>query len=133
MAGDLLEPCRAGNLDGAPMADGADVVTLRLPVQYYDPSIVPLTIAPDRPATTICKVSLVIDQNLAPLGGDFPRDRSAVRPHLDSTRGSTTSRTCTVAERLDGSLHDVKALSSPPMAVRRLRRATGQIAADMGT
>ena len=119
---------------GAPMADGADVVTLRLPVQYYDSSIVPLTIALDRPATTIRKVSLVIDQNPAPLAATF-----AIGPQSGLTSISMRVRINNitdvhlVAERLDGSLHDVKRFIVAADGCSALSaKDRGQIAADMG-
>lgn len=119
---------------GAPMADGADVVTLRLPVQYYDSSIVPVTIALDRPATTIRKVSLVIDQNPAPLAATF-----AIGPQSGLTSISMRVRINNitdvhlVAERLDGSLHDVKRFIVAADGCSALSaKDRGQIAADMG-
>ncbi len=119
---------------GAPMADGADVVTLRMPVQYYDSSIVPVTIALDRPATTIRKVSLVIDQNPAPLAATF-----AIGPQSGLTSISTRVRINNitdvhlVAERLDGSLHDVKRFIVAADGCSALSaKDRGQIAADMG-
>ena len=93
----------------APLSEGGDVVTLRMPVQYYQSSSVPVSIMLDRPATTIRKVTLVIDQNPVPLAATI-----AIGPQSGLTMISTRVRIDNytdvhlVAERLDGSLHDVK-------------------------
>ena len=94
---------------GARMEEGADVVGLKMPVQFYDSSLVPVTITLEKPATTIRKLTLVIDQNPAPLAATF-----AIGPQSGLTMISTRVRINNytdvhlVAERLDGSLHDVR-------------------------
>ena len=93
----------------APLAAGDDVAALRMPVQHYQSARVPVTIVLDRPATTIRKVTLVIDQNPAPLAATI-----LIGPQSGLTTISTNVRVDNytdvhlVAERLDGSLHDVK-------------------------
>ncbi|HRY01907.1 MAG TPA: quinoprotein dehydrogenase-associated SoxYZ-like carrier [Beijerinckiaceae bacterium] len=94
---------------GAPLTDGEDIVRLRMPVQYYDSSLVPVTITLEKPATTIRKLTLVIDQNPAPLAASF-----VIGPQSGLTTLSTRVRINNytdvhlVAERLDGSLYDVR-------------------------
>ncbi|MDE2361819.1 MAG: quinoprotein dehydrogenase-associated SoxYZ-like carrier [Hyphomicrobiales bacterium] len=92
-----------------PLTEASDVASLRMPVQYYESSSVPVTIQLDKPATTIRKVTLVIDQNPAPLAATI-----AIGPQSGLTMLSTRVRVDNytdvhlVAERLDGSLHDSK-------------------------
>lgn len=91
------------------MSDGEGVVALRMPVQYYESSSVPVTIQLEKPATTIRKLTLVIDQNPAPLAATI-----SIGPQSGLTMLSTRVRIDNytdvhlVAERLDGSLQDVK-------------------------
>jgi sulfur-oxidizing protein SoxY len=91
------------------LADGGDIVALQMPVQYYQSSAVPVTIRLEKPATTIRKVTLVIDQNPAPVAAVI-----SIGPQSGLTMISTYVRIDNytdvhlVAERLDGSLHDVK-------------------------
>ena len=94
---------------GAPLTESRDIVALRMPVQYYDSSLVPVTIELEKPASTIRKLTLVIDQNPAPVAATF-----AIGPQSGLTMLSTRVRINNftdvhlVAERLDGSLHDIK-------------------------
>lgn len=94
---------------GARIAEGDDVASLRMPVQFYESAFVPVTIRLDRPATTIRKLTLVIDQNPAPLAATF-----LIGPQSGLTTISTRVRVNNVtdvhlvAERLDGSLHDAR-------------------------
>jgi len=94
---------------GAPLTESRDIVALRMPVQYYDSSLVPVTIDLEKPASTIRKLTLVIDQNPAPVAATF-----AIGPQSGLTMLSTRVRINNftdvhlVAERLDGSLHDVR-------------------------
>ncbi len=94
---------------GAPLTESRDIVALRMPVQYYDSSLVPVTIELEKPASTIRKLTLVIDQNPAPVAATF-----AIGPQSGLTMLSTRVRINNftdvhlVAERLDGSLHDVR-------------------------
>ena len=94
---------------GAPLTESRDIVALRMPVQYYDSSLVPVTIELEKPASTIRKLTLIIDQNPAPVAATF-----AIGPQSGLTMLSTRVRINNftdvhlVAERLDGSLHDVR-------------------------
>ena len=94
---------------GAPLTESRDIVALRMPVQYYDSSLVPVTIELEKPASTIRKLTLIIDQNPAPVAATF-----AIGPQSGLTMLSTRVRINNfpdvhlVAERLDGSLHDIK-------------------------
>ncbi|HMN71881.1 MAG TPA: quinoprotein dehydrogenase-associated SoxYZ-like carrier [Rhodoblastus sp.] len=94
---------------GAPLVESRDVVALRMPVQYYDSSLVPVTVDLEKPAATIRKLTLVIDQNPAPVAATF-----SIGPQSGLTMISTRVRINNftdvhlVAERLDGSLHDIK-------------------------
>lgn len=94
---------------GAPIAEGGDVAALVMPVHYYVSSAVPVTIRLDKPATLVRKLSLVIDQNPAPLAGTF-----TIGPQSGLTMISTHVRindytdVHLVAESADGALHDVK-------------------------
>ena len=94
---------------GAPLSESRDIIALRMPVQYYDSSLVPVTIDLEKPASTIRKLTLVIDQNPAPVAATF-----AIGPQSGLTMLSTRVRINNftdvhlVAERLDGSLHYVR-------------------------
>ena len=91
----------------APIAESDSVAALRMPVQYYQSSAVPVSIVLEKPATTIRKLTLVIDQNPAPLAATI-----SIGPQSGLTMLSTRVRIDNytdvhlVAERLDGSLHD---------------------------
>lgn len=119
---------------GAPLRDGRDVVALRMPVQYYDSSIVPLSIVLEKPATTIRKLSLVIDQNPAPLAATFMiGPQSGLTMLATRVRINNITDVHLVAERLDGSLNDVKRFIVAADGCSALSvKDKGEIVASMG-
>ena len=119
---------------GAALTEGGGVAVLKMPVQYYDSSKVPVTIELEKPAATIRRLSLVIDQNPAPLAATI-----AIGPQSGLTTLSARVRVNNitdvhlVAERLDGSLHDVKRFVIAADGCSALSaKDKDRIAADMG-
>ena len=92
-----------------PLGDGAGVVSLQSPKETYEAALVPMTITLEKPATAVRKVTLVIDQNPAPLAASF-----TIGPQSGLTMISTRVRVNdytnvhVVAESTDGSLHSIE-------------------------
>jgi sulfur-oxidizing protein SoxY len=94
---------------GRPMTPGDEIVSLRAPKETYEAAIVPMTISLEKPATFVRKVTLVIDQNPAPMAATL-----TIGPQSGLTMISTRVRVNdytnvhAVAETADGSLHVVE-------------------------
>lgn len=106
-------PELASNLfNGRPLADGTALLAIEMPGRAEDAAIVPLTLRTTlAPADTrrIVSVTVVIDENPAPLAAIFHIGPSAVLPEI-STRVRVNSYTSVhaVAELDDGKLYVVK-------------------------
>lgn len=94
---------------GRPMTPGSDVVSLQSPKETYEAALVPMTISLEKPATAVRKVTLVIDENPAPLAASF-----TIGPQSGLTMISTRVRVNdytnvhVVAETTDGALHVIE-------------------------
>jgi sulfur-oxidizing protein SoxY len=89
--------------------DGAGLVTLVAPKRAEDAAIVPIEIGvrmPDGDARRVSKVTVVIDENPAPVVGTFtfPEDRTAFDLSM-RVRVNSYSHVRAIAETSDGRLH----------------------------
>ncbi|MEF2552087.1 quinoprotein dehydrogenase-associated SoxYZ-like carrier [Aurantimonas sp. A2-1-M11] len=90
------------------LIDGSDVIALEAPARATDPAIVPLTLTID-PAKDIRRITLVIDENPAPVAATFD-----IAPDSGLTQLSTRVRVNAytdihaVAEAADGTLYVTK-------------------------
>ena len=98
---------------GRPVLDGSSLVTLEAPRRAEDAAIVPIgmsVVLPAGDSRTLQSLTLVIDENPAPVAGTF-----TIGPHSGVTWISTRIRVNTysyvraVAELSDGQLYGVKA------------------------
>jgi sulfur-oxidizing protein SoxY len=93
--------------NGRQLADGANLVTIEMPYRAEDAAIVPVTLRANLPAgdtRTVKAITLVIDQNPAPVAATF---RLGTGIAMISTRVRVDSYTNVhaVAELGDGTLH----------------------------
>ena len=96
--------------DGRPMADGTGLIAIEMPTRAEDAAIVPVTLRLNLPpgdARSVKAVTLVIDQNPAPVAARFDIDPTVT---MISTRVRVDSYTNVhaVAELSDGTLHVTK-------------------------
>jgi sulfur-oxidizing protein SoxY len=97
---------------GRPLADGSGLIALDMPYRAEDAAIVPLTIRTTLPAAdarTVRTITVVIDENPAPLAATFELGAKAGVTEI-STRVRVNSYTHVhaVAELSDGSLYAVQ-------------------------
>ncbi len=93
--------------NGRPLADGAGVIAIEMPYRAEDAAIVPVTLRamlPGSDSRTVKAITLVIDQNPAPVAATFQVGEGVT---MISTRVRVDSYTNVhaVAELSDGSLH----------------------------
>jgi sulfur-oxidizing protein SoxY len=97
---------------GRPILDGAGIVALEAPYRAEDAAIVPITMKVDLPAgdkRVLRKLTLVIDENPAPVAGTFTIGaNSGVTEISTRVRVNTYSYVRAVAELSDGRLYGVK-------------------------
>lgn len=98
--------------DNRPMEDGSGVIALEMPARAEDAAIVPVTLRVKRasdPGRRIVAITLVIDQNPAPMAAKFKLGADAHVSEI-STRVRVNSYTDVhaVAEASDGKLYMVK-------------------------
>jgi len=98
---------------GRPVLDGSDLVKLEAPRRAEDSAIVPIGMRVDLPAgdpRTLRSLTLVIDENPAPVAGTFTiGPHSGVTSIATRVRVNTYSYVRAVAELSDGQLYGVKA------------------------
>ena len=95
--------------DGRPLVEGTGVVAIEMPDRAEDAAVVPVTLwlrAPEADGRTVRAVTLVIDQNPAPVAAKFQLGAGAGAAMI-STRVRVDSYTNVhaVAELSDGTLH----------------------------
>ena len=92
-----------------PMQDGTGILTLEAPVRAEDAAIVPMTITTSLPAgdtRTIRKITLVIDQNPAPVAAEFEIGENAGVDRIETrVRVNSYTKVHAVAEASDGTLY----------------------------
>jgi Predicted secreted protein len=92
-----------------PMQDGAGVITIDAPYRAEDAAIVPITLdfaLPPGDARRIEKVTLVIDENPAPVAATFTLGESAAVDHIETrVRVNAYTSIHAVAEVSDGTLY----------------------------
>lgn len=98
--------------DGKPISDGSAVIALEMPARAEDAAIVPVTLrikpASD-PAHRVVAITLVIDQNPAPMAAKFTLGPDAnVSEIATRVRVNSYTDVHAVAETSDGKLHMVK-------------------------
>lgn len=94
---------------GKPMTPGGEFVSFQAPKETYEASIVPMTISLEKPATAVRKVTLVIDQNPAPMAASFDiGPQSGLTMISTRVRVNDYTNVHVVAESTDGSLHVVE-------------------------
>jgi sulfur-oxidizing protein SoxY len=98
--------------DGRPLVEGTGVVAIEMPDRAEDAAVVPVTLrlaAPSADGRTVKAVTLVIDQNPAPVAAKFEFGAGAAVAMI-STRVRVDSYTDVhaVAELSDGALHVAK-------------------------
>ncbi len=92
-----------------PMSPGGEYVSLRAPKETYEAAIVPMTITLEKPAALVRQVTLVIDQNPAPMAATFMiGPRSGLTMISTRVRVNDYTNVHAVAESADGSLHVVE-------------------------
>ena len=98
--------------DGRPIADGAGIIALEAPYRAEDAAIVPMTIRNELPqdsALKIEKITLVIDNNPAPVAAVFTfGDKGTVQAISTRLRVDSYTNVHAVAELSDGTLHMVE-------------------------
>jgi sulfur-oxidizing protein SoxY len=102
----------AGIFNGRPMADGAGLIAIEMPVRAEDAAIVPLTVRATLPPgdnRRVKALTVVIDENPAPVAATFNIGPNAVVSSI-STRVRIDSYTNVhaVAELTDGKLYVVE-------------------------
>src|SRR5262245_45692189 len=97
---------------GRPLADGSGLIALDMPYRAEDAAIVPLTIRTTLPAADARKVrtiTVVIDENPAPLAATFEfGPKAGVTEISTRVRVNSYTHVHAVAELSDGSLHAVE-------------------------
>ena len=94
---------------GRAIAPGGEVVSFQAPKETYEASIVPMTISLEQPATAVRKVTLVIDQNPAPMAASFDiGPQSGLTMISTRVRVNDYTNVHVVAETADGALHGVE-------------------------
>lgn len=98
--------------DGRPMRDGRGVLALEAPARAEDAAIVPVTIRlapPAAGAPAVRKITLVIDENPAPVAAVFRLGGSAGISHIATrVRINAYTQVHAVAETEDGALYMVE-------------------------
>ncbi|MBI3274817.1 MAG: quinoprotein dehydrogenase-associated SoxYZ-like carrier [Methylocystis sp.] len=88
------------------IAEPDGVVALQAPARAEDAAIVPMTIKFDEPARRVRKVTLVIDQNPAPMAAAFTiGEHSGLTSIATRVRVNSYTNVHAVAETQDGALH----------------------------
>lgn len=91
-----------------PMLDGAGVISLEAPARASDPALVPIRLTVD-PEQDVRKVTLVIDENPAPVAATFTLgERSGLTEIETRVRVNAYTDIHAVAETADGRLYMVK-------------------------
>jgi sulfur-oxidizing protein SoxY len=93
--------------NGRQLADGADLVSIEMPYRAEDAAIVPVTLRANLPGgdtRTVKAITLVIDQNPAPVAATF-RLGSGVAMISTRVRIDSYTNVHAVAELSDGTLH----------------------------
>ena len=95
--------------DDRPMQDGTGIITLDAPYRAEDAAIVPMTIAtalPPGDTRSIRKITLVIDQNPAPVAAVFELGETAGVDRIETrVRVNSYTKVHAVAEASDGTLY----------------------------
>jgi sulfur-oxidizing protein SoxY len=95
--------------DGRAMVDGAGIIALDAPYRAEDAAIVPMTIRSELPAGSalrIEKITLVIDNNPAPVAAEFTLgEKGAVQAIETRVRVDSYTNVHVVAEASDGKLY----------------------------
>ncbi|WP_181702228.1 quinoprotein dehydrogenase-associated SoxYZ-like carrier [Chthonobacter albigriseus] len=95
--------------DGRPMQDGAGIIELEAPYRAEDAAIVPMAMnvkLPPNDTRSIRKVTLVIDQNPAPVAAVFELGEKAGIERIETrVRVNMYSKVHAVAEASDGTLY----------------------------
>ncbi|MDX2264034.1 MAG: quinoprotein dehydrogenase-associated SoxYZ-like carrier [Hyphomicrobiales bacterium] len=103
------ESFRADVFGSRPIADGTNVITLQAPVRAEDAAITPIDVAPAPGAKPIKALTLIIDENPAPVVASFSFGPGAMNAAISTrVRVDSYSYVRAVAELEDGSLHMVK-------------------------
>lgn len=90
------------------IAEDESIVSLQAPTRAEDAAIVPMTLALNEPTSRVRKVTLVIDQNPAPMAAAFTLgERSGVASIATRVRVNSYTNVHAVAETTDGALHGV--------------------------
>jgi sulfur-oxidizing protein SoxY len=104
---------RQGIIGDRPVEDGVGLVTLVTPKRAEDAAIVPIEVRltlPDQDARRIAKVTVVVDENPAPVVGAFTFGRPQQRFDLSlRVRVNSYSHVRAIAETEDGRLYMTKA------------------------
>jgi len=97
---------------GRPLVDGADLVGIEMPARAEDAAIVPVTLRvtlPPGDGRRLNKLTLVIDENPAPLAASFEfGDQAGVSMISTRVRVNSYTNVHAVAELSDGMLYAVK-------------------------
>ncbi|SON55581.1 sulfur oxidation protein SoxY [Hartmannibacter diazotrophicus] len=92
-----------------PMQDGAGIISLDAPYRAEDAAIVPIAMnftLPPGDSRSIDKVTLVIDENPAPVAAEFTLGKSAGVSHIETrVRVNAYTNVHVVAETSDGQLY----------------------------
>lgn len=95
--------------DDRPMIAGSGVIDLEAPGRAEDAAIVPMTLRTNLPAgdtRRVVKITLVIDQNPAPVAAEFELGETAAVDRIETrVRVNSYTKVHAVAELSDGSLH----------------------------
>lgn len=95
--------------DDRPMQDGTGILTLEAPTRAEDAAIVPMTVSARLPAgdpRSIRKITLVIDQNPAPVAAVFELGEKAGIDRIETrVRVNSYTKVHLVAEASDGTLY----------------------------
>lgn len=98
--------------DDRPMLDGAGIISLEAPVRAEDAAIVPMTLKAALPAgdtRSIRKITLVIDENPAPVAAVFELGETARVETIETrVRVNSYTKVHAVAEASDGALYMVE-------------------------
>lgn len=119
-SGRAEQPAAAGSwqdlaaavFDGRPMRDGRGVLALEAPYRAEDAAVVPITIRlapPADGAPAVRRITLVIDENPAPVAAVFQLGATAAIGHIATrVRVNAYSPVHAVAETADGALYMVE-------------------------
>jgi sulfur-oxidizing protein SoxY len=94
--------------DGRSLADGTGLIAIEMPYRAEDAAIVPVTLRltlPPGDRRSVRRVTLVIDQNPAPVAATFALGQAKVSTISTRVRVDSYTNVHAVAELSDGSLH----------------------------